>query len=184
MTEPTATPGDPATKGLFAGAQTPHAWNALEGEAARVLQLLHRHNLTVATAESCTGGFISALLTDVDGLSHCFERGFAVYTDEAKAEMLGVDPMAIERHGAVSGEVAAAMALGALAHSRAGVAVSVTGYAGPAGPHEQGLVHLFALRRGGRTIARECHFGNCGRSACRIRAACAALEMLADAITA
>jgi nicotinamide-nucleotide amidase len=87
----------------------------------------------LATAESCTGGAIAAALTDIAGSSDVFERGFVVYSNEAKTELLGVPAPLVAKHGAVSEEVAAAMAVGALAHSRADAAVSVTGIAGPGG---------------------------------------------------
>ncbi len=87
----------------------------------------------LATAESCTGGMIAAACTDLGGSSAWFERGFVTYSNEAKIEMLGVDARLIDQHGAVSEAVASAMAQGALARSRAQVAVAVTGVAGPAG---------------------------------------------------
>ncbi len=87
----------------------------------------------LATAESCTGGLIAAACTDLSGSSHWFERGFVTYSDQAKVELLGVDPAQIRAHGAVSEPVARAMASGAAQHSRAQVAVSVTGIAGPTG---------------------------------------------------
>ena len=96
------------------------------------LRLLARRHL-LATAESCTGGMIAAACTDLSGSSQWFERGFVTYSNEAKAEMLGVPAGLIATHGAVSEPVARAMALGAVAHSRAQVAVAVTGIAGPAG---------------------------------------------------
>ena len=94
--------------------------------------LLHK-KLKLATAESCTGGLIAGACTDLGGSSAWFERGFVTYSNEAKADMLGVAPAVIERHGAVSEEVARAMAQGAVTHSRAQVAVAVTGVAGPTG---------------------------------------------------
>ena len=94
--------------------------------------LLHK-KLKLATAESCTGGLIAGACTDLGGSSAWFERGFVTYSNEAKADMLGVAPAVIERHGAVSEEVALAMAQGAVTHSRAQVAVAVTGVAGPSG---------------------------------------------------
>ena len=87
----------------------------------------------LATAESCTGGMIAAACTDLSGSSNWFERGFVSYSNEAKIEMLGVDPALIEAHGAVSEVVARAMAFGAVRHSRAQVSVAVTGVAGPTG---------------------------------------------------
>lgn len=101
--------------------------------AGELAALLQAQGLMLATAESCTGGMISAACTDLAGSSHWFERGFVTYSNEAKTELLGVPPQLIARHGAVSEEVARAMAAGALAHSRAQVCVAVTGVAGPTG---------------------------------------------------
>lgn len=101
--------------------------------AEQLAALLQAQGRMLATAESCTGGMISAACTDLAGSSNWFERGFVTYSNEAKTELLGVDAALIARHGAVSEEVARAMAAGALAHSRAQVSVAVTGVAGPAG---------------------------------------------------
>jgi nicotinamide-nucleotide amidase len=98
-----------------------------------VAQALLQHGWMLATAESCTGGLIAACCTDLAGSSNWFERGFVTYSNEAKHDMLGVDHALIARHGAVSAEVAQAMALGALRHSQAQVALAVTGIAGPSG---------------------------------------------------
>jgi nicotinamide-nucleotide amidase len=95
--------------------------------------LLLRHGWFLATAESCTGGLIAASCTDLAGSSNWFERGFVTYSNAAKCELLGVDAALIDRHGAVSEAVVRAMARGALAHSRAQVAIAVTGVAGPGG---------------------------------------------------
>jgi nicotinamide-nucleotide amidase len=103
---------------------------SLIGLAADLLQKKH---WLLATAESCTGGMISAACTDLAGSSTCFERGFVTYSNEAKTELLGVDAALIKKHGAVSEEVARAMAQGALDHSRAQVSIAVTGVAGPTG---------------------------------------------------
>ena len=100
---------------------------------AQLAEVLLREKLMLATAESCTGGLIAAACTDLSGSSAWFERGFVSYSNHAKTDMLGVDAGLIERHGAVSEEVARAMARGAVAHSRAQVAVAVTGVAGPTG---------------------------------------------------
>jgi len=100
---------------------------------ARTAELLLRRRAMLATAESCTGGLIAAACTELAGSSHWFERGFVTYSNEAKAELLGVDAGAIAAHGAVSEAVARAMAEGAIAHSRARAAVAVTGVAGPTG---------------------------------------------------
>ena len=102
-------------------------------QVERLAALLARKHHKLATAESCTGGLIAGACTDLAGSSNWFERGFVTYSNEAKTEMLGVEAALIQRHGAVSEEVARAMARGALAHSRAQVAVAVTGVAGPTG---------------------------------------------------
>ena len=147
--------------------------------ACRVLELAERADMGIATAESCTGGLISALLTDQPGLSKWFDRGFVVYTDKAKHELLDVPHELIERHGAVSAAVADALARGALRNSEAGIAVGVTGFAGEAGPDEEaGLVYLSAVDRLGNDAKRECHFGDVGRDSARASAARVALELL------
>ncbi|NNM75829.1 CinA family protein [Sphingomonas sp. ID1715] len=155
----------------------------VEALAIELLKAACDRDLKLATAESCTGGLISSLLTDVDGMGHAFERGFTVYTEEAKAGMLGVPRGLIDTHGAVSKEVALAMANGALAHSRADIAVSVTGFAGRGAPEDEpGLVHFACIRRGRTTHHREEHFGDIGRGAVRCAATRAALEMMLDAV--
>src|SRR5215475_8586330 len=105
----------------------------------------------LATAESCTGGMVAAALTDIAGSSAVVERAFVTYTNRAKSQMLGVDPALIEAHGAVSRQVAEAMARGALAYSATDVAVSVTGIAGPDGGSAEKPVGLvwFGLAAGG-----------------------------------
>lgn len=116
-----------------------------------LLAALRQRGWRLATAESCTGGLIAAALTSVAGSSDVVERGFVTYSNEAKTGMLGVPASIIEEHGAVSGEVASAMALGALRHSSADIAVSVTGIAGPGGgtPGKPvGLVWLGCSLRG------------------------------------
>jgi nicotinamide-nucleotide amidase len=139
--------------------------------------------LMLATAESCTGGLLASLLTDVDGGGHVFDRGFVVYSEHAKCELLGLAQQQIDRCGAVSRDVAVAMAEGALAASDAQVALAITGFAGPGAPgDEPGLVH-FACAREGRDIAhREEHFGDIGRGG--VRQACleVALEMMVAAV--
>jgi nicotinamide-nucleotide amidase len=122
--------------------------------ALRVQDACLARKLTIATAESCTGGLIAGALTENAGASNVFERGFVTYSNEAKQEMLGVPGGLIARHGAVSAEVAEAMVLGALAHSRAKLAVAVTGIAGPGGGAADkpvGLVH-FALALADRPV--------------------------------
>lgn len=141
-------------------------------------------DLAIATAESCTGGLVASLLTDVEGASHAFERGYVVYSDEAKSEALGVPAALIAAEGAVSRAVAVAMAAGALARSRADLALAVTGFAGPAGPDdEEGLVHFACLRRGGSTAHREAHYGSIGRTRVRVECVKVAMAMLMAAIS-
>lgn len=138
----------------------------------------------VVTAESCTGGMVAAALTDIAGSSDVVERGFVTYSNEAKAECLGVPLPLIERHGAVSEPVARAMADGALAQSRAQVAVSVTGIAGPGGgtaEKPEGLVHFACARRGTATAHHRAEFGALGRAAVRQASVVQALEMLLSA---
>lgn len=120
-------------------------------EAEALLQTCREAQLMIATAESCTGGLIVATLTAIAGSSDVMERGFVTYSNAGKSEMLDVPAELIARHGAVSEEVARAMAEGALAHSPADLAVSVTGVAGPGGGSAEkpvGLVWLGCLRRG------------------------------------
>ncbi len=153
--------------------------------AAAVLEAACAADLTIATAESCTGGLLASLLTDVEGASHAFERGFVVYAKEAKCELLGIAPEVVERCNAVTREVAEAMAAGALAASHADVALGITGFAGPAGPDDEpGLVHLGCAGRRGHQAHRECHFGDIGRGEVRNAALRVALEMLRDGVAA
>lgn len=157
----------------------------LEEKASRVLRAAEDRGMRISTAESCTGGALAALLTDVEGLSHVFERGFAVYCNEAKAECLGVAPDIIEREGAVSASVAAEMASGALDHSHADIAVGITGNAGPAGPDdEEGLVYICAMTRSGQHRVAEHHFGAVGRARVRMKALDSALDLIDWAVTA
>jgi nicotinamide-nucleotide amidase len=156
---------------------------SLEASVRAVLGAASDAKLTLATAESCTGGLLASLLTDIENLSHAFERGFVVYTDAAKHDLLGVPTELLAREGAVSAPVAVAMAEGAIDRSRADVAVAITGFAGPAGRgDEEGLVHVACARRGRATARREAHFGPRGRGAVRIAAVTVALAMLAEAI--
>ena len=149
--------------------------------ARRVLQACRARRLMVATAESCTGGLVAAALTDIPGSSDVMERGFVTYTNDAKAESLGVPLPLIEAHGAVSEPVARAMAEGALAQSRAAIAVAVTGIAGPGGgsPEKpEGLVHFAYARRGAGTQHARIEFGALGRDAVRQASVMQALAML------
>ncbi len=155
----------------------------LERHACELLDAAHDRHLRIASAESCTGGLLAALLTDVRGRGHVFERGFVTYTNEAKAEMLGIPMPLIEQHGAVSRAVALAMAQGALEASKADLALSITGFAGPGAPDdEEGLVHFACARRDGEPCHREEHFGAIGRGGVRIAALEVALSMMDEAL--
>ena len=154
-------------------------------DARALLDLCRQRRLLLATAESCTGGLIAGLLTELPGSSDVFERGFVVYSNAAKCEAIGVTPELIPEQGAVSEPVARAMAEGALAHSRAHIAVSVTGVAGPGGgtpAKPVGLVHLAAARRGHPTLHRELRLGDIGRSAIRAATITAALDLVRELI--
>ncbi len=151
--------------------------------ARAVLDVCQRKKLTLATAESCTGGLVAAALTEIPGSSAAVDRGFVTYTNCAKQEMLGVAPMTIETYGAVSRECAGEMATGALAHAQVDLAVSITGIAGPTGavPGKPiGLVFFAAASRSGRVIAQDRKFGDIGRSEVRRRSALVALKMLQE----
>ncbi len=140
----------------------------------------------VATAESCTGGLVSGALTAVAGSSAVVERGFVTYSNAAKSELLGVPAEMLEAHGAVSEAVARAMAEGALARSKAEVAVSVTGVAGPGGGNAGkpvGLVHFAAAGPAG-AVHVEHRFGDIGREAVRLESVRVALGLLLDRIRA
>jgi nicotinamide-nucleotide amidase len=153
----------------------------LTARAAALIARYRAAGLMAATAESCTGGLIAGLLTEIPGSSNVVERGFVVYSNEAKQELLGVSAETLEKHGAVSEETARAMAEGALEKSRADVAVSVTGIAGPDGGTAQkpvGLVHFACARRGAPTVAREERFGAIGREAVRLASVRVGLELL------
>jgi nicotinamide-nucleotide amidase len=152
--------------------------NETEEATRRLLEKASERDLRLATAESCTGGMLASLLTDVQGVAHAFERGFVTYTNEAKNEMLGVPLELIEEKDAVSKEVALAMAEGALARSRANIALAVTGFA-DAGD-EPGLVHFACARAGRVTAHREEHFGPGGRGATRVKCMKVAVEMMTE----
>lgn len=153
--------------------------------AQRVLAAADRADVKLALAESCTGGLLAALLTDVEGLSHVLDRGFVVYSNSAKCDLLGIERKLVEDCGAVSRDVAIAMARGALARSDAQVALSITGFAGPGEPDdEEGLVHLALERHEGASIHSEEHFGAIGRDAVREATLKRALAMLAEALGA
>jgi nicotinamide-nucleotide amidase len=153
--------------------------------AAEIISAAKAVGLMIATAESCTAGLIVGTLTEIAGSSAVVERGFVTYSNEAKTEMLGVPAELIARVGAVSHEVAIAMAAGALARSRADLSVSVTGIAGPGGGSADkpvGLVHFGAARRGQPVRHLERRFGDIGRSKVRLATVLEALTMLREMI--
>jgi nicotinamide-nucleotide amidase len=138
--------------------------------------------MKLATAESCTGGMVAAALTDIAGSSDVVERGFVTYSNEAKSELLGVPPAFIAAHGAVSAEVAAAMAEGALARAPVDLSVAITGIAGPGGGTAMkpvGLVWFACARRDGK-IVTETHIFSGDRAAVRLAATQRALEMVLE----
>jgi nicotinamide-nucleotide amidase len=172
--------------------------------AAKLIVLCRARGLRIASAESCTGGLVAGLITSIAGSSDVFERGFVTYSNAAKAENLGVDAALIDRFGAVSAEVAQAMAVGLLQRSPADVGVSITGIAGPGGGSAEkpvGLVHFGCARRGGssfesRVISSrpnessrsesalalvEKRFGDLGRTEVRLAAVATALDLLLQA---
>ena len=153
--------------------------------ATALLETYRRRRLRIATAESCTGGLVAALLTEIPGSSDVVERGFVTYSNEAKQELLGVSEETLREHGAVSEPTARAMALGALKNSRADVAVSITGVAGPGGGSAAkpvGLVHFGCAGPGERVVTLERRFGDLGRGAVRRAALIEALALLEQAI--
>jgi nicotinamide-nucleotide amidase len=155
-----------------------------KSRAADLIATCRIAGLTVATAESCTGGLLAALITAIPGSSDVFERGFITYSNAAKIECLGIAPRILEEFGAVSAEAARAMATGALTHSPARVALSITGIAGPGGGSPQkpvGLVYFGLARRDGAVIAVEKRFGDLGRDAVRSTAIASAIELLIEA---
>jgi nicotinamide-nucleotide amidase len=156
-------------------------------EAARaLLDLCRARKITIAAAESCTGGLLAATLTEIPGSSDVFDRGFVTYSNDAKTTMLGVPPELLATFGAVSRETAQAMASGALALAGVDLAVAITGIAGPGGAmpgKPVGLVHFAAASRGGRHSHEARQFGDIGRAPVRresVRQALAMLRELAD----
>lgn len=152
--------------------------------SAAILQAARARGILIATAESCTGGMVSAALTDVAGSSAVFERGFVTYTNAAKMQMLGVRAATLEAHGAVSEQVAAEMAQGALTYSAATLAVSITGIAGPGGSEHkpEGRV-CFAIATPDRCTTQTIEFGALGRAQVRQAARDHALGALLAALT-
>lgn len=157
--------------------------HTFDSSAEAVLDRCRRAGLRIATAESCTGGMIAAALTAIAGSSDVFDRGFVVYSNEAKAELLGVPQALIAAHGAVSEDVARAMVEGTLAHARADVAVAVTGIAGPGGGSTTkpvGLVYIGCGRRGAPSLV-ERHVFPGDRATVRAATTERALALLLDA---
>lgn len=152
--------------------------------AARLLAAANRRGVMVATAESCTGGLVAGALTAVAGSSAVVDRGFVTYSNAAKAGMIGVPAEMISANGAVSGAVARAMAQGAVAHSDAQLAVSITGIAGPGGGSVEkpvGLVHFAAQYRTG-TVDVVRRFGDLGREG--VRLSVRVVQLLLEKLTA
>jgi len=155
---------------------------ALIGVGESVLSACRRQGLRLGTVESCTGGLIAALLTSVSGASDVLDRGFVTYANMAKTSLVGVPEEMLARHGAVSEEVARAMAEGALAPGTVDVAVSVTGIAGPGGGSSEkpvGLVHMATARARFETLHRR-HLFEGDREQIRLQAVRAALELLLE----
>jgi nicotinamide-nucleotide amidase len=155
-------------------------------EAKDTLDMLRDGGLKLAMAESCTGGLVVGLLTAIAGSSAVVERGFVTYSNEAKAEMLGVPMPMIEQYGAVSEQVAREMAEGALRKSRANVAVSVTGIAGPGGGSAEkpvGLVHFACARIEMTTHHVRMTYGDLGRDEVRHAAIGTALAMIRQSVS-
>lgn len=149
--------------------------------AERLLAHCRASRIKIATAESCTGGLVAGLLTQIAGSSAVVDRGFVTYSNAAKRECLGVPPRLLKRYGAVSRQTATSMAQGALDHSRADMAVAITGIAGPGGGSDTkpvGLVYIAARSRNGIFVTREYRFGDIGRDPIRLASVAAALDLL------
>ncbi len=153
--------------------------------AQRIVDKAGADGVMIAAAESCTGGMVAAAITDVPGASAVLDRGFVTYSNEAKAEMLGVPLALIAQHGAVSGPVARAMARGALDHSRADIAVSITGVAGPTGGSARkpvGLVWFGLAVKGGAVRLERRVFADADRNLVRLRATETALGLVLNGL--
>ncbi len=157
----------------------------LLARAAALVAACRARSIVLATAESCTGGLIAALITEIPGSSAIFDRGFVTYSNDAKSELLGIPASLILQHGAVSTAVAGAMASGVLDRSGASLAVSVTGIAGPGGGSAEkpvGLVHFGCCGRDIGVTTVERRFGEIGRDAIRMASVEQALSLLEQAI--
>lgn len=153
--------------------------------AQRLLDEGRRRRMRFVTAESCTAGLVAATLTECSGSADCVEAGFVVYANRAKEEQLGVDGQLLIDHGAVSREVAIAMAVGALERTHTHVAVAITGIAGPTGGTEEkpvGLVQFACAREDAETVHREERFGDIGRMEVRTESVRVALQMMLERV--
>src|ERR1700760_4195811 len=151
--------------------------------ARSLLDLCRSRRLTIATAESCTGGLVAGALTDIPGSSDVIDRGFVTYSNDAKRAMLGVEPSTLQTFGAVSKETATQMAVGALERVGVDLAASITGIAGPGGAPPAKLVvrcHFYVSAPDGRIINNECRFGAIGRTSVRERSVVEALRLLME----
>jgi nicotinamide-nucleotide amidase len=156
----------------------------METAITQLLEDARQKGIKIVTVESCTGGLIGMMLTDRPGASHAYERGFITYSNEAKMELVGVPHRLIKDHGAVSEPVARAMAEGGITYSRANLAISVTGVAGPSGGTKEkpvGLVYISLAWKNGQTECLECHFKG-SRDQIRKKAAEKAIQMLISAV--
>jgi len=154
--------------------------NEISDKAKTLLDLCHDRKLMLATVESCTGGLLAGCLTAVPGSSSVVERGYVTYSNLAKTEEVGVDPALIQRHGAVSREVAGAMAAGALRHAPVDLAAGITGVAGPGGGSAEkpvGLVYISVAAKNEAPVVTENHFKG-DRDAVRAAAVSVALDLL------
>ena len=159
----------------------------LLARAEALVAQLKARGLKLATAESCTGGLVAATLTDAPGSSEIYDRGVVTYSNQAKADLLGVPQALLDQHGAVSEPVARAMAAGALERLGADIAVSVTGIAGPGGGSSEkpvGLVFFGAALKSGPTLHRERRFGDIGRTTVRTRSVVEAFDMVEELLSA
>ena len=155
----------------------------LRAAASAVLAAARVRGLTIATAESCTGGLVAGALTEIAGSSDVFDRGFVTYSNTAKQQVLGVPADILREHGAVSRETAEAMARGALGKAKVDIVVAITGVAGPGGGTPEkpvGLVHFAASTRAGALTHHEAHYGDIGRSLVREKSVLQALAMLKE----
>ena len=155
----------------------------LHAAAAALLDICRARGLTLATAESCTGGLVAGALTDIAGSSDVVDRGFVTYSNDAKQQMLGVPVETLKQFGAVSRQTAEAMALGALSRAEVDLAVAITGIAGPGGGSKDkpvGLVHFAVAARDGSLAHAEMRYGDIGRLPVRHKSVLQALAMLKE----